>query len=80
MINHKYFRNLSTEITITTREAKWAKTFKEIILEVYHEYKDVFTKETFDKLPPCYPWNHAIELLLGNHKVNCKIYNLTTAE
>ena len=34
----------------------------------------------FNELPPHQPWNHAIELLSGNHKVNCKTYNLTTAE
>ena len=52
MIKHEYFRNLSTDITITTREAKRAKTFEETMPEVYHEYKNIFTKETFDKLPP----------------------------
>ena len=39
-----------------------------------------FTKETFDELPPRWPWDYAIELLPGNHKVDCKTYNLTTAK
>ena len=79
MINYKYFRNLSTNIAIAVGESKQTKTFEEIIPEVYHEYKDVFAKEMFDKLPPHQPWDHVIELLPGNHKVNCKTYNLTTA-
>ena len=80
MIDYKYFRNLSTEIAIALGEQKQQKSFKEIIPEPYHEYKDVFAKETFNELPPHQPWDHAIKLLPGNHKVNCKTYNLTTAE
>ena len=80
MIDHEYFRNLSIDIAIVTGEAKQTKTFKEIVPEAYHEYKDTFTKETFDELPPHHPWDHIIKLLPGNHKVDCKTYNLTIAK
>ena len=80
MIDYEYFRNLSTDIAITAGELKQTKTFKEIVPEAYHEYKDVFTKEMFNELPLHQPWDHAIELLPGNHKVDCKTYNLTTAK
>ena len=80
MIDYKYFRNLFTDIAITAGELKQTKTFEEIVPEAYHEYKDVFTKETFNELPPHRPWDHAIELLPGNHKIDCKTYNLTTVE
>ena len=80
MIEHEYFRNPFIDIALTTREAKWVKTFEETVLEAYHEYKDVFAKEMFDELPPSHPWDHAIELLPKNHKVDCKTYNLTTAK
>ena len=81
-INHSYLRNLSTKIAIQSGEAKRAQTFEEIVPEAYHEFKleDVFDKETFDELPFRRPWDHAIELLPGDHKVNCKMYNLTNAE
>ena len=52
MINHEYFRNLSTDIAIAAGEQKQTKTFEEIISKAYHEYKDVFAKEMFDELPP----------------------------
>ena len=52
MINYEYFRNISTDIAIMAGESKQTKSFEEIIPEAYHEYKDVFTKETFDELPP----------------------------
>ena len=80
MIDHEYFKDLSTDVAIAAGEQKQTKTFEEIISKVYHEYKDVFAKETFNELPPQRPWDHAIELLPGNHKVDCKTYNLTTAE
>ena len=80
MINYEYFRNLFMDIAIATGEAKQTKTFEEIVPEAYYEYKDVFTKEMFDELPLHRPWDHTIELLPGNHKVNCKTYNLTTAK
>ena len=79
-MSHSYLQNLSTEITIQSGEAKRAQTFEEIIPKTYHKFKDVFDKETFDELPPRRPWDHAIELLPGDHKVDCKMYNLTSAE
>ena len=80
MIDYEYFRNLSTDIAIAAGESKQTKTFEEIVPEAYHEYKDIFAKETFDELPLHRSWDHTIKLLPGNHKVNCKTYNLTTAE
>ena len=79
-ISHSHLQNLSTEIAIQSGEAKRAQTFKEIVPKAYHEFKDVFDKETFDELPPRRPWDHAIELLPGDHKVDCKTYNLTSVE
>ena len=34
----------------------------------------------FDELLPRRPWDHAIELLPGDHKIDCKTYNLTSVE
>ena len=80
VISHSYLRNLSTKIVIQSGKAKRAQTFEEIVPEAYHEFKDMFDKETFDELPPRRPWDHAIELLPGDHKVDCKTYNLTSVE
>ena len=79
-INYSYLWNLSTEIAIQLGEAKRTRTFEEIVPKAYHEFKDMFNKETFDELPPRRPWDHAIKLLPGDHKVDCKTYNLTSAE
>ena len=79
-INHSYLQNLSTEIAIQSGKPKQTQTFEEVVPEAYHEFKDVFDKETFNKLPPRRPWDHTIELFPGDHKVDCKMYNLTSAE
>ena len=79
-IEPEYLRNLSTNIAIATGEQKRTKTFEEIVPSEYHEFADVFAKETFDELPPRRPWDHAIELLPGDHKIDCKTYNLTSVE
>ena len=79
-IKPEYLRNLSTDIAISTGEQKRAKTFKQTVPSEYHEFADVFAKETFNELPPRHPWDHAIELLPGDHKIDCKTYNLTSVE
>ena len=50
------------------------------IPEYLQEFKDVFSKETFDALPPLKPWDHAIELEPGSKPTNCKVYPLSPKE
>ena len=76
----EYIRNVATEIAIKDFKQKKKKTFEEVAPEYTHEYKDVFAKESFDVLPPRRPWNHVIELLPGDHKVDCKVYPLNLDE
>ena len=40
----------------------------------------MFAKESFDELPPSQLWDHAVELLPGDHVIDCKTYNLTLDE
>ena len=66
-----------------TKSAKpdWLKkTFEEIVPPQYHEYKAVFSKESFDELPSKKPWDHAIELKPGSEPHRCKIYPLSPNE
>ena len=50
------------------------------ILEYLQEFEDVFSKETFDTLPPWKPWDHVIELEPGSKPTNCKVYLLSPKE
>jgi hypothetical protein len=38
------------------------KGFEDIVPTTLHEYADVFSETTFDSLPECCKWDHAIEL------------------
>src|SRR5882724_5598963 len=37
--------------------------FEDIVPKPYQEFKDVFAKDSFDKLPDHKKWDHAIELI-----------------
>ena len=50
------------------------------IPEYLWEFEDVFSKETFDMLPPQKPWDHVIELEPGSKPTNCKVYPLSPKE
>ena len=79
-IKPEYLWNLSTDIAIATGEQKRTKTFEETVPSEYHKFADVFAKETFDELLPRHPWDHTIKLLPGDHKIDCKTYNLTSVK
>src|SRR6266581_6374198 len=36
--------------------------FEELVLGHYRDFRDVFSKEAFNELPPWKPWDHAIDL------------------
>jgi len=42
----------------------------------YQEFKDVFAKESFDKLPDQKKWDHAIELIPDAQMFSTKVYPL----
>ena len=67
----------STEIASARKDTQ---TIEEILPKHCHPYQDVFKKQTFDKLPPRCPWDHAIELVEGAKALDCKIYPLSKEE
>ena len=79
-INSYIWANTATELAIEKDIEKHLKTFENVVPKHYHKFKDVFDKENFNELPPRRPWDHAIELLPGDHIVDCKTYNLTLNE
>lgn len=56
------------------------KTWQELILEPYGPFSEVFSKESFDELPPWKPWDHAIKLKDGYNPWSSKIYPLSLTE
>jgi len=69
---------LATELAIQNKTPD--QTFEELVPEHYHEYRDIFEKKDFDKLPPRRPWDHVIELKEGAAPTNCKLYPLSRDE
>jgi len=59
---------------------KGVKSFEEQVPPCYHNFADIFSKESFDSLPEHCPWDHTIELTPGNHVIDCKVYNLSMEE
>ncbi|KAG5727450.1 hypothetical protein E4T56_gene12023 [Termitomyces sp. T112] len=45
-----------------------------------HDFKDVFSKASFDSLPERKQWDHAIELILDAKPSSCKVYPLAPRE
>ena len=54
--------------------------FKKVVPPHYHDYKDIFDKKDFDRLPDRRVWDHAIELTEDFKPVDCKVYPLNPTE
>ena len=54
--------------------------FKDIVPKPYQEFRDVFTKESFNELPDQKKWDHAIELILDTQMFSTKVYPLAPVE
>jgi hypothetical protein len=51
-----------------------------VILECYHDYLDVFSKEASDTLPPTQPYNHKIKLMTESSTGYCLLYKMLLEE
>ena len=56
------------------------RSFEDLVPQHYHTFRGIFSKESFDQLPPRKPWDHAIELKPGSEPHRCKIYPLSPNE
>src|SRR6266481_8309164 len=53
---------------------------KDILPEPYHTFRDIFSKESFDKLPEQKQWYHAIDLVPGAQPFSTKVYLMSPVE
>src|SRR5258708_38953127 len=63
-----YIRAMDTPLQRLAQEAQKAEEsqpLEDMVLAQYHNFRDVFSKEAFDKLPPQKAWDHAIDLTPG---------------
>src|SRR3981189_1652166 len=80
MIDQSISINSVAQDLAIKEEKKVKKSFEEIVPQVYHGFKSVFNKKSFDELPPCRIWDHAIELKPGSMPSAGKVYPLSLDE
>jgi hypothetical protein len=56
------------------------KPFHKSVPLAFHDFEDVFSKVSFDVLPDCKPWDHAIELEADAKASSIKVYPLSLNE
>ena len=54
------------DVTIHATNEVLDWSFEDLVHEVYCDFRDVFSQDGFDTLPPWKPWDHAIELTPGS--------------
>jgi len=72
--------NISQNLAIEVEKKKLKHSFEDIVPKVYHHFRSMFAKESFNELPPKRTWDHAIELKPGSQPHAGKIYNLMLDE
>ena len=73
--------SVSTHLAEEARAKEVPKMFEESVPKQFHDFRDVFSKESFDKLPERRPWDHAIELIPGaDARAPPKVYPLSLSE
>lgn len=70
----------ATDLAAEHTQKQRPKSFKEIVPEHYRDFKDVFNKKDFNRLPDHKPWDHAIELKPGAQPILCKAYPMAPRE
>ena len=72
--------------TVSMRLAEAAKgdtsltKLEDMIPELYLDFWDVFSKESFNELPEQKQWDHAIELIPGSKPFSTKVYPISPVE
>src|SRR4051812_8402996 len=74
-------KSMATKLAIKAETKKEKKLTEQHGPAHYHNFiKDIFSKESFNKLLHRKPWDHMIKLIPGAQPINCKIYPLSSEE
>src|SRR5258708_19966847 len=57
----------SQQLAQEVQKAEVSQPLKDMVPAQYHDFRDVFSKEAFDELPPQKAWDHPIHLSPGTH-------------
>src|SRR5258705_9107368 len=70
----------SQQLAQEAQKAEGSQPLKDMVLAQYQNFRDVFSKEAFDKLPPQKAWDHAIDLTSGAELPCSQTFPLSPAE
>src|SRR5258708_34870554 len=62
------------------QKAEESQPLEDMVLVQYQDFRDVFSKEAFDELPPWKAWDHAIDLTPGAELPHSQMFPLSPAE
>lgn len=68
------FQSHASKAAEQQAKSRKEQTFTDRVPEQYQDFKDIFDKDEFDKLPESRPWDHTIELTPDFKPVDAKIY------
>src|SRR6266436_1189795 len=78
-----YIRATDTSLQQLAQEAQKAEgsqPLEDMVPAQYHNFRDVFSKEAFDKLPSQKAWDHAIDLTPGTELPCSQMFPLSPTE
>src|SRR5258708_30075135 len=70
----------SQQLAQEAQKAEESRPLKDMVLAQYHNFRDVFSKEAFDKPPLQKAWDHAIDLTPGTELPCSWMFPLSPAE
>src|SRR6266481_968318 len=68
---------VSTRLAEAARDTSPPACLEDILPEQYHAFRDIFSKESFDRLPKWKQWDHAINLVPGAQPFSMKVYPMS---
>src|SRR6202789_2338328 len=72
--------NISQKLAEAFHKNTPKSSFHESVPTHLHDFEDLFSKASFDRLPDRKIWDHAIELVPGAKTSSCKVYPLAPSE
>src|SRR5260221_10803095 len=70
----------SQRLAQEAQKAEGSQPLEDMVLAQYHNFRDVFSKEAFDELPPQKAWDHAIDLTPGTELPHSQTFPLSPPE
>ena len=71
---------ISTDLAAQAVNKTKSKAFEDWVPHAYHDFSDVFSKDSFDQLPARKSWDHGIDLIPDAKLFSTKVYPIAPNE